>query len=169
LQAHSLKGIELPTRRAVVITDRNWRIEFATRSARGWFDKYFLPRRDSQRLPSVLRSWLEHPKRRKNVVVIQKAHGKLWVSSLESEQVDRCCLFLEEAESSVAEQTSARRLSAREMEVLNWVARGKSNSEIAALLNLKTATVKKHLERIFPKLGVENRTAAAHFALLPSE
>ena len=40
---------------------------------------------------------------------------------------------------------------------------GKSNSEIAAILGLKTATVGKHLERIYPKLGVENRTAEAGF------
>ena len=47
--------------------------------------------------------------------------------------------------------------------MLFWVARGKSNAEIAAILGIKPATVGKHLERIYPKLGVENRTAAISF------
>ena len=57
-----------------------------------------------------------------------------------------------------------RLLTLREREVLEWLARGKSNSEIAQILGITTATVGKHLEHIYPKLGVENRTAAASFA-----
>jgi DNA-binding CsgD family transcriptional regulator len=49
--------------------------------------------------------------------------------------------------------------------VLTWVARGKTNAEIAKILNLKPKTIGKYLERIYPKLGVENRTAAASFIL----
>ena len=56
-----------------------------------------------------------------------------------------------------------RLLTLREREVLEWLARGKSNSEIAQILGITTATVGKHLEHIYPKLGVENRTAAASF------
>ena len=52
----------------------------------------------------------------------------------------------------------------REREVLFWVRRGKSNAEVGAILGITTATVGKHLERIYPKLGVENRTAASSFA-----
>jgi len=44
---------------------------------------------------------------------------------------------------------------------LVWIAHGKSNKEIAELLELSPRTVNKHLEQIFNKLGVENRTAAA--------
>ena len=55
-------------------------------------------------------------------------------------------------------------LTLREREVLGWLARGKSNSEIAMILGISAATVSKHLEHIYPKLGVENRTAAASFA-----
>jgi DNA-binding CsgD family transcriptional regulator len=47
---------------------------------------------------------------------------------------------------------------------LFWLAHGKSNPEIGAILGISAATVSKHLERIYPKLGVENRTAAASFA-----
>jgi DNA-binding CsgD family transcriptional regulator len=54
-------------------------------------------------------------------------------------------------------------LTLREREVLAWLARGKSNAEIGAILGISSATVGKHLEHIYPKLGVENRTAAASF------
>jgi DNA-binding CsgD family transcriptional regulator len=51
-------------------------------------------------------------------------------------------------------------LTAREREVLAWVARGKTNADIAALLWVSPATVRKHLENVFGKLGVRTRTAA---------
>jgi DNA-binding CsgD family transcriptional regulator len=54
-------------------------------------------------------------------------------------------------------------LTERQTEVLSWVARGKTNAEIGKILSLKTKTIGKYLERIFPKLGVENRTAGASF------
>ncbi len=56
-------------------------------------------------------------------------------------------------------------LTPREAEVLFWVARGKTNDEIAIVLGVGRTTVKKHLESTFVKLGVENRTAAAAMAL----
>ena len=52
-------------------------------------------------------------------------------------------------------------LTARESEVARWLARGRSNSEIATALRIEVRTVEKHLERLYDKLGVENRTTAA--------
>ncbi len=60
---------------------------------------------------------------------------------------------------------SAFGLTAREAEVLYWVAQGKINRDIADILGASPATVKKHLERIHAKLGVETRTAAAAMAV----
>jgi DNA-binding response OmpR family regulator/DNA-binding CsgD family transcriptional regulator len=57
------------------------------------------------------------------------------------------------------------KLTAREAEVLYWVIKGKINRDIADILGASPATVKKHLERIFAKLGVETRTAAAGMAM----
>ena len=57
------------------------------------------------------------------------------------------------------------KLTLREAEVLYWVVKGKINRDIAAILGLSPQTVKKHLEHIFPKLGVETRTSAATLAL----
>jgi len=56
-------------------------------------------------------------------------------------------------------------ITRRESEVLFWLANGKSNKEIAKILGMGVRTVNKHLEQVFPKLGVENRTAAAGVAI----
>jgi len=53
------------------------------------------------------------------------------------------------------------RLTAREAEVLRWVAAGKSDAQIGAILGASPRTVQKHLQRVYEKLGVEGRTAAA--------
>ena len=53
----------------------------------------------------------------------------------------------------------------REAEVLLWIARGKSNRDIAEILGLSPRTVNKHLEQIYSKLGVENRASAAALAV----
>jgi len=52
-------------------------------------------------------------------------------------------------------------LTPRESDVATWLAGGRSNGEIAALLRMSPRTVEKHVENILGKLGVENRTAAA--------
>jgi DNA-binding NarL/FixJ family response regulator len=60
---------------------------------------------------------------------------------------------------------AAPALSAREVEVLRRVARGRSNAEIGRELHITEATVKTHLLRIFQKLGVSDRTAAVTTAM----
>jgi len=56
-------------------------------------------------------------------------------------------------------------LTTREGEVLSWLSKGKTNRDIAQILGLSPRTIDKHLEQIYPKLGVENRTAAAAIAV----
>jgi DNA-binding CsgD family transcriptional regulator len=58
-------------------------------------------------------------------------------------------------------------LSKREGEVLQWVSQGKSNAEIGVILGISPHTVKHHMEKIFAKLGVENRHAAMLSAMQP--
>lgn len=55
-------------------------------------------------------------------------------------------------------------LTARETEVLTWLAQGKTNHEIGIILNACTGTICKHVERILCKLRVKNRTSAAAIA-----
>jgi DNA-binding CsgD family transcriptional regulator len=56
---------------------------------------------------------------------------------------------------------SSKGLSVRESEVADWMAAGKSNHEVAIILGISRHTVRKHLENIFSKLNVTNRTSAA--------
>ena len=56
-------------------------------------------------------------------------------------------------------------LTTRETEILLWVTQGKSNYETGVILQISGATVQKHLENIYKKLGVEGRNAAALRAL----
>jgi len=51
-------------------------------------------------------------------------------------------------------------LSERETQIMAWVAMGKTNSEIGAILNISGFTVKNHMQRIFQKLNVFNRAQA---------
>jgi DNA-binding response OmpR family regulator len=64
-----------------------------------------------------------------------------------------------------AEFSSELGLTSREGEVLSWLSKGKTNRDIAQILGLSPRTVDKHLEQIYSKLGVENRTAAAAIAV----
>jgi DNA-binding CsgD family transcriptional regulator len=58
------------------------------------------------------------------------------------------------------EDSASAVLSNREVEVLRWVAAGKTNAEIAVILGISPHTVKHHVARVIAKLGVENRRAA---------
>jgi transcriptional regulator EpsA len=59
-----------------------------------------------------------------------------------------------------AANEDARGLSERETQIMAWVAMGKTNSEIGSILNISGYTVKNHMQRIFQKLNVFNRTQA---------
>jgi DNA-binding NarL/FixJ family response regulator len=72
----------------------------------------------------------------------------------------------ERAASRLAERAMAGGpLSPREIEVLKWIAEGKSNKEIAALLFISEGTVKTHVLSIHEKLGVGDRTEAVVTAI----
>ncbi len=51
-------------------------------------------------------------------------------------------------------------LTDRELQILNWVAKGKTNPEIGSILNISAFTVKNHMQRMFKKLNVTNRAQA---------
>jgi DNA-binding CsgD family transcriptional regulator len=96
-------------------------------------------------LPEPLAAWLESGSKRPLV----RRRGDRHVT------VERAgdSLLLEEA-------TDVASLTAREREILTWVARGKTNPEIASILWVAPSTIRKHLENVYAKLGVSSRTAA---------
>ena len=65
---------------------------------------------------------------------------------------------------SVKNPLASLGLTARETEVLTWIAQGKTNYEIGVILSACTGTICKHVERILCKLRVKNRTSAAAIA-----
>jgi DNA-binding response OmpR family regulator/DNA-binding CsgD family transcriptional regulator len=79
---------------------------------------------------------------------------------------DWLIIMRELSDTSVIDAMSlSLKLTAREAEVLYWVVKGKTNRDIGEILGSSPATVKKHLERVYVKLGVETRTAAAGVAM----
>lgn len=76
-------------------------------------------------------------------------------------------LRLSEAAETTGEELLREKLNLtkRESEVLAWISQGKTNWEAAQILQMSPRTVNKHLEQIFKKLSVQNRTAAARIAI----
>ncbi len=64
------------------------------------------------------------------------------------------------ADHAATRQRAGPALTAREHEVLRWLAAGKTDRDIASILGVSPRTVQKHLEHVYDKLGVETRTAA---------
>jgi transcriptional regulator EpsA len=67
---------------------------------------------------------------------------------------------LGDAENGSIANTPSSLLTTREIEVLRWVTKGKSNYEIGMILELSTLTVKNHMQKIYRKLNVHNRVQA---------
>ena len=70
-------------------------------------------------------------------------------------------LLREERTTITAEDLAALGLTRREAEILAWVALGKTDAQIATILAISPRTVSHTLERVYRKLGVESRVAAA--------
>jgi DNA-binding CsgD family transcriptional regulator len=125
-------------------------------------------------LPEEARSWLEErqrngPARKPDTVVVPTATPgvRLRISPVGQTGPDELLLQLAD-ETGAGEDARLKQklaLTAREAEVLMWVANGKPNRDIAEILGLSPRTVDKHLEQIYAKLGVENRAAAAAMAV----
>ncbi len=127
-----------------------------------------------QRLPEAWMPWLadclaaEENAAPPPLPIAATAATPAWTLSLVIRlNANEVLLRLDEAEG----QDDTRRiretlgLTKREAEVLLWVARGKTNRDIATILTLSPRTVDKHLEQVYTKLGVENRAAAIGLAL----
>ncbi len=157
---------------AVVLLGQDGRAGWATPKAREWLLACFpelSPEPDS--LPGVLREWVlgqvEPPSGSRQPLTMEgngrvlRAHWQAGSGPGES------LVFLEQVDGALGAPPGPRSdaLTEREREVLTWLARGKTNRDIGAILGVSPRTVNKHLEHIYVKLGVETRTAAAAIAL----
>jgi DNA-binding CsgD family transcriptional regulator len=159
----------------VVYLSGSGRIKKATPRARQWLATYFDgSRRRGDRLPDALGQWIRRQQtllqvaddapRPREPLAIERDGTRLVVRLLPGAD-EHALLLEEECTSPDPRWLESLGLGRREAEVLAWVSQGKTNDEIATILSLSRRTVEKHLENIYPKLGVENRTAAAARAL----
>jgi len=157
-------------KQGIIVSDRQGTVHFANTIARQWLLKYFSVGIRNNVLPDALRVWAN----RQDAVLdqtddappariplsITTASKRLTVRLLSDS--DRWTYLLNEENLEIQPALLAPLgLSRRENEILSWIAYGKTNVEIGMILNVSPRTVQKHLERIYQKLGVENRTAAA--------
>lgn len=150
------------------------RIRFSTPQAQRLFARYGLRiKRGSDGLPSTLRAWLRtqlaqlassddvaptiHP-----LAIVGKL-GRLHIRLVPHGALH--LLILQEATPNTTPDLTHLRLSARESEILGWVINGKTSPEIGLILGISPRTVHKHLQRIYSRLGVENRHAAISLVL----
>jgi DNA-binding CsgD family transcriptional regulator len=142
-------------------------ISYATADALRYIERYFGRATEATALPPQLRAWLLKPAApgvKAGPLVIERDEARLRITLVSRERDGTCNLLLEEKrDAEAAKRLIALGLTHREAEILIWVARGKATSEIAVILSSKPATVSKHLDHIYQKLGVENRTSAAAY------
>lgn len=114
-----------------------------------------------------IESWLQHKPQIKQQLQLRGLEHPLTVVLVEHGPGPNTLLKLQEAAGVSGDSIIREKLglTQRESEVLYWISNGKTNREIGLVLDMSPRTVNKHLEQIFPKLGVRNRTAAARLAL----
>jgi DNA-binding CsgD family transcriptional regulator len=157
----------------LMILDTEGQVQFVTSQAVVWLEAYFAKPTGILQLPDHLWAWVKH-----QVTVTQKPDlpkaclplrieqaGKQLVIRLVVEPGERYLLLLEEQTLCVLNLLELLGLSQRETEVLRWVMQGNDNKAIAAQLSVGKSTVRKHLESIYCKLGVQSRTEAIAQAL----
>ena len=162
--------------RGVIVLSTNGRVQWCTDLARRLATEYFGPFKKSDRLPEDLSRWVEQQMTPPSdngplpslpePLVLDRLGQRLMVRFFADHAEDKHLLLLEKQTLPFSEETlKALGLTRREAELLVWIARGKTNNEIAALLYISPRTVKKHLEHIYQKLEVESRTEAVSRAL----
>ncbi|MAY35926.1 MAG: DNA-binding response regulator [Spongiibacteraceae bacterium] len=152
----------------LITLDKNGTLQWATREAQALLKLSGLSAAEQEKLIfTPLVRWLSHGPQRGQRYSLENLPKPLDVFLL-SDSSDIECLFRLSDPASKPDADTLRRvlpLTQRESEVLYWIAQGKTNKEIGEILAMSPRTVNKHLETVFPKLGVENRTAAAAAAL----
>jgi DNA-binding CsgD family transcriptional regulator len=148
-----------------------------TAGARAALEAYFGPTpKDGHALPGAVRRWLQatlaSPARADDVepprapLVVARPDARLALRVVGRR--DAPLLLLQEQRTAI-DMGRLRRLglTQREADVLRLVATGATSAEVGRRLGISAATVAKHLEHIYRRLGVSSRTAAAARALSP--
>jgi DNA-binding response OmpR family regulator/DNA-binding CsgD family transcriptional regulator len=160
---------------SIAVRQSDGSVLWQTPLARGLLERYF--EGNGAIAPQPLRQWLDQcvvriaEQQEVAKLTVEKGSAKLIVHL--HQQIgdadaggDWLLVMRESSDFAVIEAIRlSLQLTAREAEVLYWVVKGKTNKDVGDILGSSPMTVKKHLERVFVKLGVETRTAAANKAL----
>jgi DNA-binding CsgD family transcriptional regulator len=143
-----------------VLLDRQGRFAWRSPQATAWLEQAFA----GERAADAAAEWLQGAIAQGRVG-IAFAKGMLQAQYLGQVGIGEAMFVLTAtAESATVQRLRDAALTPRETEVLGWLAKGKTNRDIAEILGLSPRTVNKHLEHVFEKLGVETRAAAAAIA-----
>lgn len=120
-----------------------------------------------QQLSQQLRDWIRHTPIINQTYQLLGAPRALEVKLIDNSKPDEIVLKLSSLDGPTEPQQLQEKLqiTKRESQVLLWIANGKTNKEIAEILTMSPKTVDKHLEQIYRKLNVDNRTSAASIAI----
>jgi len=148
---------------AVVVVDDAGGVLWRSRLAEEWLGRFFEPAPTG--LPDTLAQWLAESRDAPEPAPLfaQLGSERPTVSVAGRVGLGERLLLLDCRADDNARLTRAA-LTPRETEVLYWLARGKTNRDIADICGMKLRTATKHVEHIFEKLGVETRAAAAALA-----
>ena len=159
------------TGRRIVATTFNGEIRWATHQAESLLIAAGLRHASGDRLPWEVVEWLQSAMEADPSTVpsttLKGPSASIEFRLLDSSDDSEILLRLVDCTNGGDEErlSDAFGLTIREASVLIWITHGKSNKEIAEILEMSPRTVNKHLEQIFNKLGIENRTAAATMAV----
>ena len=154
-------------RQHVFCIDEQGNILWTTPEAQQLIDQYKANRRDTnQQLNEQLNSWLPNGMAGHDLALAMADH-LLTVRYFKQAREHEFLLKIQSPNTAVdpAVLEEDLHITSREAEVLLWIAHGKTNREIAEILEMSPRTVNKHLEQMYPKIGADNRTAAASIAI----
>jgi DNA-binding response OmpR family regulator/DNA-binding CsgD family transcriptional regulator len=153
------RELEQSLDQAVMLVEADGKVQFATRRAWDLLQRFF-PDGSMAGLPPPFLRWLEEGTEMETR--FSAPAGDLLARRTPGIEKGGSLIRLQE-QLKVPDrgELEALGLTPREAEVLYWMAQGKTSPEIALILESAVNTVKKHAQRIYTKLGVENRTAAA--------
>ena len=168
---HATMAIHVPDSPGTIGRAPKAKAVWQTPLARQLMHRYFAL--ESGQVPDELLSWLrsqsdaaargEEPK----PLTVTRDARQLVFSLQERTSDDDWLIVMREVSDAAAVEALLQtfKLTMREAEVLYWATKGKTNRDIGDILGSSPATVKKHLEHVFEKLGVETRNAAAALAV----
>jgi len=147
----------------LIVATPQGRIRFADPQARLWLKNFFGRPEHPGFVPRKLCRWLSEIDQSGAQESFVTRHGGscLFVRPFRPHPKGVAALLLEIRRQASEPSRNHAAITPRENEVLRWLAAAKSDGEIAQILHISSSTVGKHIEHLYSKLGVENRTAAA--------